>query len=228
MSVGASNRAKSCLVNEPVVFVVHPWNLVVTENQVALVPRAVPWTGLVVVCVLFFLFCGLLSLPVLIWGDPGPRLEVLLMFGLFATFNCILITTVVFYSHRVTQEEGPPLLIDREQNMVHVAKHDLCVPMDQVEYLEVRNDMPDDEGNFRHETNTSELVLVVRDGEERKRYLLMACSSWDYYDPIAREIAKLDILPVKRVKGVPGSTLVYEKWLTPAPPGQEESSNRLA
>ncbi|QDU75460.1 hypothetical protein Pan97_24920 [Bremerella volcania] len=198
-------------------FVVHPWNLVVTEAEVVLVPRPVPWGGIGVFCALFILFCGLMAVPVLVWGEPDQRWSVVALFSLFAASICLLATTVIYFSYRAAENEGPPLLVDRVEQMVRVSKHNLSLPIDQVDHLQVRNDMPDDDGKFRAETNISELILVVRDETEPKRYPLMVSFSCDYYDTLAREIAQLNLLPVKRVKGVPGSTLVYEKWLTPTP-----------
>lgn len=223
MSVGAKTYPKYSIVNEPVVFYVHPWKLVVTEKEVVLTPMPVPWLGMIVVCVLFVLFCGVITLPAFIWGEPDDRWWFVLLISLVVFFTCTLISLVVYFSYRVSQKEGPPLIVDRVERMVHVPKHNLSVPIDQIEHLEVRSDMPDDDGNFRSEESLSELILLVHGEGEPKRYPLMMCTACDYYDTIAREIAQVNVLPVKRIKGVPGSTLVYEKWLTPRPEEEQQT-----
>lgn len=215
MSVGAKAYPKNSIVNEPVVFVVHPWKLVVTEKELVVTPMPVPWLGMIVVCVLFTLFCGVITLPAFIWGEPDDHWWFVLLISLVVFFTCTMISSLLYFSSRFAQAEGPPLIVDRVEQMVHVPKHNLSVPIDQIEHLEVRNDMPDDDGNFRFEESLSELILLVRGEGEPKRYPLMTCTACDYYDTIAREIAHVNVLPVKRIKGVPGSTLVYEKWLTP-------------
>ncbi|MFN3151416.1 hypothetical protein [Bremerella sp.] len=215
MAAGAKTYPKNSIVNEPVVFVVHPWKLVVTEKELVVTPMPVPWLGMMVVCVLFTLFCGLITLPAFIWGEPDDQWWLVVLISLVVFFTCTLMSSLVYFSSRFTQAEGPPLMVDRVEQMVHVPKHNLSVPIHQVDHLEVRNDMPDDEGKFRSETSLSELTLLVRGEDEPTRYSLMVCTACDYYDTLAREIARVNVLPVKRIKGVPGSTLVYEKWLTP-------------
>ncbi|PQO33304.1 hypothetical protein C5Y96_10660 [Blastopirellula marina] len=213
---------KLSIVNEPVVYVIDPWKLVATEKKVVLEPLPVPWRGIPIICCLFIAFCGLLYVPVWVWGEPESRGGIAILFAAFAAFNCILISTLVYHSYRWAQKNGPPILIDLIDNTFSVAQHQLCVPLDQVAYLEVRNDMPDDQGNYRFEDGTSELILVVRGEEGPKRYPLIDCSTSEHYDALAREIAQLKIVPVKRVKGVRGSKLVYEKWLTPQPDHEAE------
>ncbi|WDI42122.1 hypothetical protein [Bremerella sp. P1] len=223
MSLTAKQRSRYAIVKEPVPFVVHPWNLTVTEKEVILTPMAVPWRGIGVFCGLFIIFCGVMAVPVVLWGEPDQRWWVVLFFSLFAIFICTLITTVIYYSYRSAQSDGPPLLIDRVERIVHVPKFNLSVPFDEVDHLQVRNDMPDEE-EFSLENNVSELVLVLRDESQRNWYPLLICYSCDYYDKLAKELAALNLMPIKRVKGVPGSKLVYEKWLTPEPDRGAETS----
>ena len=190
MTLAAKANSKASIVNEPVVFVVHPWDLVVTDAEVRLVPRPVPWLGMVVVSGLFTAFCGLMSLPILVWSDPADVQWVIPVFGLFAFVMSILFSSIIYWSYRFAQQQGPPFVIDRIAGVIHVPLHQLSVPLDQVDYLEVRNDMPDEQGNYRSEDHCScELILVVRGEETPKRYLLVDGTAQDYYDPVAREIA---------------------------------------
>lgn len=222
MSLAAKDRAGESTVKEPVVCVVHPWDVVVNEAEVILVPKPIPWVGIPIVCGLFIAFCALMYWPVWVWGEPESRWSMGLLFVLFAAFMCTVFAALIYFIYHSAQKEGPPLRIDRVGKTITVPRHQLCVPLDQIERLEVRNDMPDDQGQYRYEDSNSELILVVREEGGPKCYpLLLNSSSCDYYDKFAHEIAKLNILPVKRVKGVRGSKLVYEKWLTPPPAGEE-------
>lgn len=223
MSLTAKQRSRTSIVNEPVTFVVRPWHLVVTEKEVVLAPMAVPWKGIVLFCGLFMVFCGLLALPVVVSSAADQRWPIALAFCVFAGVICTGTTILLSCSYRSAHNEGPPLLIDRVERIVHVPKFNLSVPIDEVDHLQVRNDMPDEE-EFSLENNVSELVLVLRDESQRNWYPLLICYSCDYYDKLAKELAALNLMPIKRVKGVPGSKLVYEKWLTPEPDRGAETS----
>lgn len=217
MSQAGKQRSKSSIVNEPVMFVLEPWSLVVTETEVILAPRPVPWNGIGLFCGLFILFCGLLAMPVVVWGEPDQRWVFVALIVLVAVVTCSFTTAIVYYSYRAAQYAGPQLFIDRAEQIVHVPRHGLSVPIAQVDHLQVRNDMPDEDGKFMSETCISELVLMLHEDNQVNQYSIIECYQSDYYDPLARELASLNIVPVKRIKGVPGSTLVYEKWLTPLP-----------
>jgi len=222
MSLAATERAKSSIVNEPVRFVVDPWILVETETEVILAPQPMPWHEVGMFCGLFVLFCGLLALPVVVGEEPDRQWEVVIGTALLAVVTCTFTVIFVYSSYRANQKEGPQLFIDRVGGMVHLPKHNLSVPFDRVEHFEVRSSMPDEEGKFPTETIHSELVLLVRVDGQLIRYPILDSPVPQGYNRLAREIAKLNILPVKRVQATPDCTLIDEKWLTPPPEATNE------
>lgn len=193
---------------------VQTWKLVVTPEKLELVPAETPRGQIIGVNVFLLLFtCLFLFLSIRFVDTIHPAAIVFGILLIAATIGGS-ITGVTLMSIRDAQRHGPWLIVDRVEGIVHLPGHDLSVPISQVDHLQAVTSRIFGQKITNRTALLSELNIVLREGDTTRRYPMLRNAYAKGFDALAKEIAALNILPVKCVHGLDRSTWIGEKWLT--------------
>ncbi|PQO46408.1 hypothetical protein [Blastopirellula marina] len=192
------------------------WKLVTTPDSVQIEPKEIAWGFLMGVNSVILLLNVSAALMFFLYGKPHEKVPGSIVFLLTGVMIATLLPYFGWRKLRHQQRMGPWLLIDQNARTVTLPRHGITVPLEAVDHIQAISGSlyggaywPDEEGE------ESELNLIVREGEKRLRYPLMSAGGGATFTPLARTIAELDLMPVKRVQSNWEPLQIYETWMTP-------------
>lgn len=190
------------------------WKLVVTPDELAIVPDKTPWVTIIVLNSFFLSFFGSVLFIVLRYGDNSPAVVISLIGGT-ALMTCGLYTGLALWMSHYDRHRGPWLIVDIHQGTVQIPRHGLSVSISDVDHLQAITSGRHDAIPGRRNGVASEFNIFIRDGDITRRYHMLSCSHPCGFDALATKIADLKLLPVKVVHRQLYAKQAREKWLTP-------------
>ncbi len=192
----------------------HLLYLDITPEKVVLMPRKLSkWTivGLSMLVTPLFAVFGVLAFlygrsP---WVDAGI---VAIVWGV----TCCLGTVIGWVTYRGSLE-GPWMVIDRMNQVFHLPRTGESIPFDKIDHLQDIGTYPFHQSVWSSDTCGSEFLFVLKEEGTRRRvpFLRGTHETTNDFRHLANALAGLNLVPVKRIRGVSYSSKINQRWLTP-------------
>ncbi|MCC9609319.1 hypothetical protein LOC68_05815 [Blastopirellula sp. JC732] len=189
--------------------------LEITPDDVKITPAKTAWGCLVSFNLLCLLVWFGFFYPVYLYAEEDRR-----VFGLFAVTLTMLataagVTALTLWQFWREQARGDWLIIDRWNGVVSLPRQGITVPIEAVDHLQAITGTRYQESGWSESEHKSELNIVIRAGGELRRFNLITYLGDSEFEAMAKSIATLELLPVKRVKSIWEPKQIFETWLTP-------------
>lgn len=192
------------------------WKLLTTPDSVQIVPEEISWWGAVWLNLIFMSLAGSGALVVAVYGDPEAKLPGAIVFLLVGAVTGAFGTYMGWRDLQRQQRLGPWLLIDRDTRTVTIPRQGITAALEAVDHIQAITGSSYGKRCWLSEDGgVSELNIIVREGGQRTRYPIISTSGDAVFTQMARTIANLDLMPVKRVQSNWEPLQIYETWMPP-------------